>query len=472
MRKVKRMIAITLCSVGCTYLTAQETGAESTIQPAMQEETDSQNDNLPQQWNLQTCIDYALQHNITIRRNRISAESTEEDVKTAKAEWFPNLSGSISQRIVNRPNSESGTIISGDNITTSQSKTSYNGTYGIDASWTLYNGGSRVNTIKQQELNSRIARLNIVESENSIQENIMQLYMQILYAAEAVKVNQGTLEVSQATYERGKELYEAGSLSAADLAQLEAEVSNDNYQVVTAETTLQNYKLQLKQLLELDGSYEMELYIPQLDDTDVLNPLPMKDDVYRTALNLRPEIESGKLNVEAADLDIKIARSGYIPSISLSAGIGSTNANGSDYTFSEQIKRNWNNSLGVTLSIPIYDKRQTKSAVNKAKLQKQTSELDLLDQQKELYSTIENYWLNANSSQKQYEAAMKQLKSSQTSYDLTSQQFDLGMRNTVELLTEKNNLQNAQQSLLQAKYMALLNTGLLKFYQGEIIKLQ
>ena len=208
-----------------------------------------------------------------------------------------------------------------------------------------------------------------------------------------------------------------------------------------------------------------------MDDTDVLSPLPLKDDVYQTALAFRPEIESGRLNIEAADLGIKVARAGYIPSISLSAGIGSTNANGSDFTFSEQIKQNWNNSLGVTLSIPIFNQRQTKSAVNKAKLQKQTSQLDLLDSQKELYRTIENYWLDARSAQQQYEAALQQVKSSQTSYDLVSEQFSLGMKNTVELLTEKNNLLNAQQSLLQAKYMALLNAGLLRFYQGEIMEL-
>ena len=102
------------------------------------------------------------------------------------------MSGNISQRVVNRPNSARGTIISGDNITTSESKTSYNGSYGIDANWTVYNGSKRVNTVKQQKLNNRIAELNVDESENSIEESITQLYVQILYSAEAVKVNEST----------------------------------------------------------------------------------------------------------------------------------------------------------------------------------------------------------------------------------------------------------------------------------------
>ena len=425
----------------------------------------------PKQWTLRDCIDYALEHNITIQRNRISAESAQEDVKTAKADSLPSLSGNISQRVVNRPNSARGTIISGDNVTTSESKTSYNGSYGIDANWTVYNGSKRVNTVKQQKLNNRIAELNVDESENSIQESITQLYVQILYSAEAVKVNESTLEVSRKEFERGQELFNVGSIASSDLAQLEAQVSSDNYQLVTSQATLQDYKLQLKQLLELDGDIEMDLYLPQLSDSNVLIPLPEKDDVYNTALSLRPEIEAGKLNVESSDLSIKMARAGYLPTLSLSAGIGSTNANGSDFSFSEQVKQNWNNSLGLTLSIPIFDKRQTKSSINKAKLQKQTSQLDLLDNKKTLYKTIENLWLAANSAQQQYVAASQKLKSTETSYSLVSEQFNVGMKNTVELLTEKNNLLSAQQETLQAKYTAILNAGLLRFYQGEEINL-
>lgn len=432
--------------------------------------TQAQTD-LPEQWTLRSCIDYALENNITIQRNRISAESAEEDVKSAKADFLPSITGSISQRIVNRPNDTNGTIISGDDITTSESKTSYNGSYGIDASWTLYNGGQRLNTYKQQKLNNRIAELSIEESANTIEENITQLYVQILYSAEAVKVNESTLEVSKAQFARGQEQFNVGSISASDLAQLEAQVSSDNYQLVTSQATLQDYKLQLKQLLELDGDFEMDLYIPELDDSSVLIPLPAKDDVYNAALSLRPEIQSGKLNVDASDLSIKMARAGYIPSLSLTAGIGSNNANGNDFSFSEQIKQNWNNSIGLTVSIPIFDKRQTKSAINKAKLQKQTSQLDLLDEQKTLYRTIENLWLNANSAQQQYVAAKENLKSTQTSYELVNEQFNVGMANTVELLTEKNNLLSAQQATLQAKYTAILNAELLRFYQGEEIDL-
>lgn len=463
---VKRLTVITLCMASCIGLSAQ---ADSSVQQAAAENTRQAADTLPAQWNLQACIDYALQQNITIKKNRLNAASARVDVKTAKAALFPSLSASVSQRIVNRPNSETNTIIAGDNITSSQSKTSYNGSYGIDANWTLYNGGKNLNTIKQQQLNNRIAELNVTESENSVEENIAQTYIQILYATEAVKVCESTLKVSQAECDRAKQLLEAGSIAKSDLAQLEAQVSTDKYQLVAAQATLQDYRLQLKQLLELDGEQEMELYIPALNDENVLSPLPDKTDVYRSALIFRPEIEAGKLNVQASDLNIKIARSGYLPTLSLTAGIGTSHANGSDFTFSEQIKQNWNNSLGFTISVPIFSNRQTKSAVEKAKIQKQTSELDLLDEQKTLYKTIESLWLDANNAQQRYAAAVEKLKSSRTSYELIQEQFNVGMKNTVELLTEKNNLLSAQQEMLQAKYMAILNMQLLKFYQGKQI---
>ena len=446
---VKRLTVITLCMASCIGLSAQ---ADSSVQQAAAENTRQTADTLPAQWNLQACIDYALQQNITIKKNRLNS-----------------LSASVRQRIVNRPNSDTNTIIAGDNITSSQSKTSYNGSYGIDANWTLYNGGKNLNTIKQQQLNNRIAELNVTESENSVEENIAQTYIQILYATETVKVCESTLKVSQAECDRAKQLLEAGSIAKSDLAQLEAQVSTDKYQLVAAQATLQDYRLQLKQLLELDGEQEMELYIPALNDENVLSPLPDKTDVYRSALIFRPEIEAGKLNVQASDLNIKIARSGYLPTLSLTAGIGTSHANGSDFTFSEQIKQNWNNSLGFTISVPIFSNRQTKSAVEKAKIQKQTSELDLLDEQKTLYKTIESLWLDANNAQQRYAAAVEKLKSSRTSYELIQEQFNVGMKNTVELLTEKNNLLSAQQEMLQAKYMAILNMQLLKFYQGEQI---
>ena len=223
----------------------------------------------------------------------------------------------------------------------------------------------------------------------------------------------------------------------------------------------------MKQCLGREGGNEMNIYRPALSDENVLAPLPTKKDVYIRALSLRPEMEASKLNVEASELGIGIAKSSYLPTISLSAGIGTNHTSGSDFTFGEQVKNGWNNSIGLSVSVPIFNNRQTKSAVQKAKLQYETSMLSLLDEQKTLYKTIEGLWLDANSAQQRYAAANEKLKSTQISYELISEQFNLGMKNTIELLTEKNNLLQAQQEQLQAKYMAILNMQLLKFYQGD-----
>lgn len=478
MINVRRLTVITLCIAGSSIgggnlLWAQDAPVtDNPIASATTEQTAADSAlQLPEKWTLQDCIDYAMEQNITLRKSRVTAESTAVDVKTAKAALFPSLSFSTSQNMVNRPYQETSSVVSGSEIISNNSKTSYNGNYGLNAQWTVYNGSKRLKTIEQEKLNNRVAELDVATSENNIEETITQTYVQILYAAESVTVNESTLALSQAQYDRGKELFAAGSISKADLAQLEAQVSSDRYQLVTAQASLQDYKLQLKQILELDGEEEMNLYLPVLEDNRVLTPLPAKTEVYHAALALRPEIEANRLSVEASELGIDIARAGYMPSISLSAGIGTTNTSGSDFTFAQQVKNGWNNSIGLSVSVPIFNNRQTKSAVQKAKLQRETSLLNLLDEQKTLYKTIEGLWLDANTAQQRYVAAQEKLRSTQTSFELISEQFNMGMKNIIELLTEKNNLLSAQQETLQAKYMSILNTQLLKFYQGETIQL-
>lgn len=422
-------------------------------------------------WTLNDCIRYALEQNIQLQQNRLSLEESKVDVKTAKAALFPSLSFSTGHNMTNRPYQETSSMVSGTEIISSSNKTSYTGSYGLNAQWTVWNGGQRLNTIKQQKLNKETAELTVNEQENTLQEEITKLYVQILYADESVRINEGTLELSKAQYERGKELLAAGDISKSELAQLESQVSNDNYQLVTVQTSLENYKLQLKQLLELDGDREFTLAIPELDETNVLSPLPAKADIYNTALALRPEIQSSRLNIQSADLSISMAKAGYLPNVSLTAGIGTNHTTGSDFTFSEQVKRGWNNSIGLSVSLPIFSNRETKSAVEKAKIQRESRQLDLTNAQKELYRTIETMWLDASSAQQQFVAADAKLKSSQSSYELVNEQFKLGMKNTVELLTEKNNLMNAQQERVQAKYMAILNRVLLEFYAGNQIEI-
>lgn len=423
------------------------------------------------QWTLEDCINYALEKNIQLQQNKISLQESEEDVKEAKAALFPSLSFSTGHNVVNRPYQENSSTVSGTEIISCDSKTTYSGNYGLNAQWTLWNGNQRLNNIKQQKTNREIAQLTVAETENMLKEQIAQLFIQILYADESIAINKGTVEVSRATYERAQELFKEGSISKADLAQLEAQLSNDEYQLVTSESTLRNYKLQLKQLLELDNTKEMSLVLPHISDEHVMELLPSQTDVYQTALATRPEIKSSKLDIDNAKLAISSAKAGYMPTISLSASTSSTTNSSSSNNWTQQMKYGWNNMIGLSLSLPIFDQRQTKTSIRKARLQYDTTQLNLINAQKELYSTIESLYLDALNAQQQYVAAETKLKSSQTSFDMVSEQFNLGMKNTVELLTEKNNLLSAQQQRIQAKYMAILNRTLLNFYAGQEIEL-
>lgn len=431
----------------------------------------------PAQWDYQSCVKYALEQNIQIKKSKISLDESAVNTKSAKAALFPSLSFSTSHNIVNRPYDQSGSNLvnvggSGNYATSGgSSKTNYTGSYGLNAQWTVFNGGKRLKTIEQQEINDQIAELDITETANTIEESIAQIFMQILYANESVKINENTLTVSAAQRDRAKEMLDAGSIAKSDYAQLEAQYSSDKYQLVIAQTSLKNYKLQLKQLLELDGEEEMEIVMSDINDESILAALPNKMDVYETALSSRPEIQSSLLNIKASNLNVNIAKAGYLPSISLNAGIGTNSMSGSNRSFGTQLKNSWSNSVGVSLSLPIFNNRDTKSAIELAQLQTSTSQLNYLDAQKTLFKTVESLWLDASSAQEQYIAATEKLKSTQISYDLVNEQFNVGMKNTVELLTEKNNFLSAQQEVLQAKYMAYMNIQLLKFYQNLPIEI-
>ena len=422
-------------------------------------------------WSLNSCIEYAIKNNIKLQQSRIMYDQSEVDLKSAKADMFPSLSFSTNHSLVNRPFSANSSTVSGSEVISTNQKTTYNGSYGINANWTVWNGNKRRNLIKQSKSENEIAGLSVEEAENELKEQITKLYVQILYATESVKINENTLEVSKATLSRGQELYRVGSLSKVDLAQLETEVANDEYQLVMSKNSLRNYILDLKQMLEIPGTTDMELQIIQLDDSDVLSPLPKQEDIFMSALQLRPEIKSGQLNIESSKLDVAIAKAGYYPQISINASTASNTNSSSAECWGEQMKLGWNNMIGVNLSVPLYDNRQTKSAKQKAELQYNSTQMEMANIEKELYQTIESMWLEADNAQQQYIVASSKLKSSKTSYDMINEQFTLGMKNILELLTEKNNYLSAQQEVIQAKYMAVLEIALLNFYAGNPIEL-
>ena len=420
------------------------------------------------QWTLQECLDYALAHNISLQKKKLAVKSATEDVKGAKAALLPSLSISTNQNMGYKPWRDAGTIsISNGSVDTKVNKTYYNSTYSLGASWTVWDGKKNINTVKLDRMLEQQAALDSAVTANSIQEKIAQLFVQILYLNEAVKVSEQALETSTKNVERGQKMVEVGKLSKADVAQLTAQMESDRYNIVSSQSQLADYKLQLKQVLEITDDSPFDIAIPQTTAAMAMQPIPSLTAVYQEALLKRPEIEKSKLAIQSSDLNIKIAKAGWKPSVSLSASAGTGTSTQTDNAWGTQLKTNFDLAAGVTIRVPILDNRKTKTAVNKARISQENAILDLQEQQKTLYATIEKYWLDATTNQNKYTAALATEASEQQSYDLLSEQFHLGLKNIIELMTGKDKLMAAQLNTLQSKYLTILNIELLKFYQGE-----
>ena len=419
------------------------------------------------QWTLQECLDYALENNIQLQKSRNDYLSGVEDTKMAKAARLPSLSVTSSQGFTNYPSASASFSDSHSGSYGFSSRNSYTGTYGINAGLTLYNGGKLQTAVKRQNLQNQIDALSVEESANDIRVAIVQAYMQALYAREAVEIAINTAKTSEAQRDRAREMFQAGSISQVDLAQLESQYQSDAYQVVVARTSLDNYKLQLKQLLELDITDQIELSVPEINESAVTRVLPDKTQIYATATENMPEIKRGELAVEAADLDIRQARAGFYPSLGLTASVGTGHMSGNNYESGSQIWNRFNENVGLSLSIPIFSNRQNRTATNKARIAAASSRLDQQDLLKTLLREVETAYLDAVSAQSQYVAANEKERYARQSYELTDEQFRVGMKNTVELITAQNDWSAAQQEVLQAKYMALLNMELLNIYQGQ-----
>ncbi len=423
------------------------------------------------QWTLKECIDYALQNNISLQKTRLSKLSAQEDLLQSKTALLPSLSASTSHNATYRPWPETGsaTVANGYAVT-SVDKVYYNGTYGISSNWTVWNGNRNRNAVKLNEMATQQAELDSAITANTIQEQTAQLYVQILYSAEAINVHKSSLETSKKNEERGKEFVNVGKMSKADLSQLTSQRAQDEYNIVEAESNLRNFKRQLKELLQITSDEEFDVVVPSATDEMALQVIPAMNSVYAAALEQRPEIKNAQLGIETSDLNIKIAKAQKLPTIGVSANAATNTTSMSNNAWGSQLKTNFNLGAGVNLSIPLFDNRTTKTAVNKANIQKMNYMLDLKDKQTALYSTIENYWLQAVTNQNKFKAAKVSTESQQTSYDLLSEQFRLGLKNIVELMTGKDNLLQAQQNELQSKYLTILNINMLKFYESGEVK--
>ncbi len=425
-----------------------------------------------QTWTLRDCIQHALQNNISIRKNRISEETGKATLSQNKYALWPSLSFSTSHGVSYRPGQDSETVrdVEGEIVSTTNN-TTVNSSYGINMNWTVWNGGINHKNVEAQKVSNEISRLATETSELSIQEQIVQLYVQIMYTREAVKVNQSLVTTAEAQYNRGEELFREGQMAKADLIQLEAQLASARYDVVNSQSQVDNYKRQLKSLLQLDMNTDFDIAGNIPTDEMAMESIPQAQEVYQQALLMRPEIRSAEKSIESADLQYSIAKRGLYPTIGINAGISDSHNTASRSDVGAQMKNNLNMSAGVSLSVPIWDQQKASTNKKKALLQKTSAQLDLQDKKNELSSTIEGFWLNATSGQQRFISAEAKSKSQKASYELVNEQFQHGLKNVVDVLQSRDNILSAEQDKLQSKYTTLLNIQLLKFYQGEALDL-
>ncbi len=415
----------------------------------------------PKEWDLRSCINYALLNNIQIKKQQQSVETSKVNFVQSKAERLPSLNAGIGQSFTNQKDMQGG----------SGQEQLFTGSYNAQSSVVLYNGNKLNNTISQNELLIKSGELSVKESENNIELAITAAYLKILYARESVLNAENILASSETQVNRAKILFEAGYIAESNYAQVQSQYSNDKYSLVLANNGMSSLILQLKQLLELGMNENLTIKFPDLDSTQVLKPLPAKPDVYNTALKVMPQVENGKVNIDIAQTGLLIAQAGLLPSITMNASLGTGYSAPNSTSYTTQLGDKFYQNAGISLSIPIFNGKQVKSNISRAQIGIETAKLSQIETEKNLLTDVETAYLDAESAQGRFLAASEQLKSTRISYSLIEDQFNLGMKNTVDLITEKNKFLTAQQEYLQAKYTAILNYKILDFYQNNPIEL-
>ncbi|QWX85214.1 TolC family protein [Cellulophaga sp. HaHaR_3_176] len=417
----------------------------------------------PKIWSLKDCINYALENNITVKDAALNKSIAEVDYSKAKSSRLPNLFGSASQNF-----SSGNTIdpITSDYVTDQVSSTNV----GLNSSLTLFQGNQLNNQVKQNKL---LLEQSIFQEEiekNNIALNILETYLQTLYSKENISIAENNLEASEKEVLRSKARLDAGTIALSDYTDAQSQAATNKYNTIAAKNEYQQYIIALKQLLELTPMDDLE--IETIDENmDLINLELNKIEVYTNALGFLPEIQANKLNIAANEKELDIAKGGYLPTLSLIGSLGTGYTSINDNTFSDQFDVNFNQKIGVSLNIPIFNRNQTKAAVKTATINIEKAEIQKQNTEKDIYKKVETAYQNAVSAQEQVIASEASKVAAEQSYKLAQKKYELGGLSTTDLVISQNIYTNAQQNYLQSKYLNILYHQLLQFYQGNDIKL-
>lgn len=421
-------------------------------------------------WNLKQCIEYALENNIQVKQQELNVKMNENQVTRAKYNAFPNLNASANH------NYSFGRAIDYGSNTVSQDLEATS--FSINSSVSLFNGFQITNTKKQEQLNLSAALSDVEKLKNNIALNIAAAYLQILFNKEMLETAEGQKELTMLQVERTRQLVNAGSLPERNLLEIEAQLASDEMQIVNAQNQLDLSYLTLTQLLELKSPEGFSILKPDLSDFKETIPADSPVNVFEQAQQILPQIKGASLRVQSAQQGVEIAEGGQYPRLSLSTSYSSGarrylkgNPLTADDPFMEQIRDNTSATVGLSLSIPIFNGWQVKTSISNAKVNLENAQLNLELEKNLLYKDIQQAYADAVAAQKKYDATGKNVDALQEAFRSAEQQFTLGLVNSVEYTTSKTRLNQAQADMISAKYEFIFKSKILDFYQGQALNL-
>ncbi len=409
---------------------------------------------------LAQCIDYAVSHNVNVKRYANNVEQQKVQLSTARNSRLPDLTAGASQSF------NFGRGLNSENAYVNRNTQSTG--FNLQTSVPLLTGGRIPNEIAMSRLNLQAATADLEHARQSIALQVAAAYLQAVYAAEVVKVQEAQVAFSKIQEDRISKLFNAGKSPESDVVEAHSQVAQDEMGRTQAKCDYKLAMLDLSQLLELSSPDSIEIVAPQGETSPTLPPLP--DRIFARAEGVKPEIQAEKLRLQAAEKNIRIAKAALYPTLSLGAGLSSEYYKTSGYqaaSFSKQLSDNFNKSIGLSLNIPIFNRLATRNSIRQAKLQQSEQALQLDETKKTLYKEIQQAYYNAVNAQAKYESALAARKAAESNFNMMTGKFENGRANATELEEAKTKRANAITSTLQAKYEYILLMKIIEFYEGN-----
>ena len=414
-------------------------------------------------WSLQRCLEFARDNNIQLKQANLNVTSSEVALAQARARRLPNANAGVNTF------SRLGYFV--DPFTNKLAQqTSLTMDLGVSSSVNVFSGFQIANSIKRGIVDLEASRADLAQQEYDLALDITLAYLQILQNAEFLESTRTQVASTKEQRDRTKKLVDAGSLAPADLLQLQSQIATEELNVVNAQNQLELSYLSLQQLLNLDPDDKFGIEKLALDDPEG-ELLPVNaDEVYQYAEQNQPFIRSADLGVESAIIGVDIAKGQLYPSVSLSGSAGTGYSSLREaLVFSDQISQNVSGSLSAGLSIPIYNRRQTKSDIERAEIGLENAQFTAQLRRQNLKQIIDQAYLDARSAFTSYNATIRQYEAQELNFLNIEKQFNLGVSNSVDYLVAKNSLNMARFDLLRNKYTYLFRTKVLDFYLGKPI---